>query len=37
VDTPDDWELLRGHIAALRRAGIDPAAPHTEALLCERS
>jgi rSAM/selenodomain-associated transferase 1 len=33
VDRPEDWELLRGHIAALRRAGIDPAAPHTEALL----
>jgi rSAM/selenodomain-associated transferase 1 len=33
VDTPDDWELLRGHIVALRRAGIDPAVPHTEALL----
>jgi rSAM/selenodomain-associated transferase 1 len=35
VDTPEDWELLRGHMAALRRAGIDPAAPHTEALLRE--
>jgi glycosyltransferase A (GT-A) superfamily protein (DUF2064 family) len=33
VDTPADWDLLRGHVAALRRAGIDPAAPHTEALL----
>jgi hypothetical protein len=36
VDTPDDWELLRGHVAALRRAGVDPAVPHTEALLGER-
>jgi rSAM/selenodomain-associated transferase 1 len=35
VDTPEDWELLRGHMAALRRAGIDPAAPQTEALLRE--
>jgi uncharacterized protein len=33
VDTPDDWELLRGHVAAMRRAGVDPAVPHTEALL----
>jgi rSAM/selenodomain-associated transferase 1 len=37
VDTSEDWELLRGHLAGLRRAGIDPAAPHTEALLRERS
>ncbi len=33
VDTPDDWALLRGHVAAMRRAGVDPAVPHTEALL----
>jgi rSAM/selenodomain-associated transferase 1 len=33
VDEADDWEMLRGHLAALRRAGIDPQAPHTEALL----
>ena len=33
VDTPQDWDLLRGHVAALRRAGADPAVPHTEALL----
>jgi rSAM/selenodomain-associated transferase 1 len=32
VDTPDDWAVLCGHLAALRRAGIDPGAPHTEAL-----
>jgi rSAM/selenodomain-associated transferase 1 len=32
VDTPDDWSLLCGHLAALRRAGIDPGVPHTEAL-----
>lgn len=35
VDTPEDWEMLRGHVAAMRRAGIDPAVPHTEALLRE--
>jgi rSAM/selenodomain-associated transferase 1 len=33
VDTPADWRLLCGHLAALRRAGIDPAAPRTEALV----
>jgi rSAM/selenodomain-associated transferase 1 len=33
VDTSDDWEVLRGHIAALRRAGADPGVPVTEALL----
>jgi rSAM/selenodomain-associated transferase 1 len=33
VDTPDDWAMLRGHVAALRRAGIDPQLPHTEPLL----
>lgn len=35
VDTPDDWDMLCGHIAALRRAGLDPGVPHTEALLGE--
>lgn len=33
VDTPTDWVMLCGHLAALRRAGIDPDVPHTEALL----
>jgi rSAM/selenodomain-associated transferase 1 len=32
VDTPDDWTMLCGHLAALRRAGVDPGVPHTEAL-----
>jgi rSAM/selenodomain-associated transferase 1 len=32
VDTLDDWHLLRGHLAALRAAGRDPGAPHTEVL-----
>jgi rSAM/selenodomain-associated transferase 1 len=36
VDTADDWEMLRGHLAAMRRAGIDPGVPHTEALLGSR-
>jgi rSAM/selenodomain-associated transferase 1 len=33
VDTPADWEMLREHVAALRRAGINPGVPETEALL----
>ncbi len=33
VDTLDDWWLLQGHVAALRRAGLDPCVPHTEPLL----
>jgi rSAM/selenodomain-associated transferase 1 len=32
VDTATDWQLLRGHIAALRRAGLDPGIPRTERL-----
>lgn len=32
VDTLDDWRMLCGHLAALRRAGIDPGLPRTEAL-----
>ncbi len=32
VDTLDDWRMLCGHLTALRRAGIDPGVPHTEAL-----
>jgi rSAM/selenodomain-associated transferase 1 len=35
VDTPGDWAMLCGHLAALRRAGIDPGVPHTEALARE--
>jgi rSAM/selenodomain-associated transferase 1 len=35
VDTADDWAMLCGHLAALRRAGIDPGVPHTEALTRE--
>jgi rSAM/selenodomain-associated transferase 1 len=32
VDTLDDWRMLRGHVEAMRCAGIDPEVPHTEAL-----
>lgn len=35
VDTPEDWTMLYGHVLAMRRAGIDPAVPHTEALFRE--
>jgi rSAM/selenodomain-associated transferase 1 len=37
VDTPEDWNMLRGHVAALRRAGVDPGCPRTEQLLTKRS
>lgn len=37
VDTPKDWTMLRGHVAAIRRAGIDPQVPYTETLLREFS
>jgi rSAM/selenodomain-associated transferase 1 len=32
IDDFQDWQMLVGHLAALRRAGIDPDVPHTEAL-----
>jgi rSAM/selenodomain-associated transferase 1 len=32
VDTLADWHALRGHLAALRRAGTDPQLPRTEAI-----
>jgi rSAM/selenodomain-associated transferase 1 len=32
VDTLDDWRMLRGHLLAMRCAGVDPEVPHTEAL-----
>ena len=35
VDTPEDWVMLRGHLAALRRAGIDANTPHVDALIRE--
>jgi rSAM/selenodomain-associated transferase 1 len=36
VDTLDDWHLLRGHIKAMRAAGIDPGVPCVERL-CEET
>jgi len=33
VDSLRDWEMLRGHVAAMRRAGLDPQSPHVERLL----
>ena len=35
VDTLEDWRMLQGHVAALRRAGLDPGLPHTEPLLLD--
>jgi rSAM/selenodomain-associated transferase 1 len=36
VDTPEDWAMLQGHLAALRGAGLDPGVPQTEALAAGR-
>jgi rSAM/selenodomain-associated transferase 1 len=36
VDTIEDWCMLRGHVRALRRAGVDPGVPHTERLMQEQ-
>ena len=33
VDTPADWEMLRGHMNAMKAAGMDPGAPRTEKML----
>ncbi len=33
VDTLGDWQMLCGHVTALRRAGIDPGVPQLEALM----
>lgn len=33
IDTLADWQMLCGHVAALRRTGIDPGVPHLEALM----
>ena len=35
VDTLDDWHAFVGHVAAMRRAGLDPGVPCTEALIRE--
>jgi rSAM/selenodomain-associated transferase 1 len=35
VDTLNDWRMFRGHLAAMRRAGVNPGLPRTEALAME--
>lgn len=35
VDTADDWAMLRGHVRAMRLAGIDPRVPRVERLMNE--
>jgi len=35
VDTLADWQMLVGHVAAMRRAGVEPGIPHTEKFLRE--
>src|SRR5207302_2932848 len=35
VDTLEDWQVMGGHLAALRRTGIDPGVPRIEALAGE--
>jgi len=35
IDTADDWAMLRGHIKAMRQAGIDPGVPRVERLIEE--
>jgi uncharacterized protein len=37
LDSCEDWALLRGHIAAMHRAGVNPGVPHIEALLEEEA
>jgi uncharacterized protein len=32
VDTLADWQMLCGHIVAMRRAGLDPGVPRTEVI-----
>lgn len=36
VDTLADWQMLKGHLAALQRADVDPGLPRTVALALER-
>jgi hypothetical protein len=36
VDTLADWHVLRGHVAAMLAAGVDPRSPRTLALLQEQ-
>ena len=36
IDTADDWAMLRGHVLAMRQAGLDPGVPRIEALIQEQ-
>jgi rSAM/selenodomain-associated transferase 1 len=36
IDTLSDWHVLQGHMAAMRKTGIDPGLPHTTALFADR-
>jgi rSAM/selenodomain-associated transferase 1 len=36
VDTVEDWAMLRGHVLAMRYAGIDPGVPCIERLISEQ-
>lgn len=35
VDTPEEWQMLQGHLLAMRAANLDPGLPCTEALIRE--
>jgi len=35
IDTLDDWHMARGHVAAMRQAGLDPGVPALERLMQE--
>ena len=35
VDTPEGWAMMRGHVRAMRRAGVDPGVRRTEELMGE--
>jgi rSAM/selenodomain-associated transferase 1 len=37
VDTLDDWAMLRGHVLAMRQAGVDPGVPRVERLIQEQT
>jgi rSAM/selenodomain-associated transferase 1 len=37
IDTLDDWAMLRGHVLAMRQAGVDPGAPRLERLIQEET
>jgi rSAM/selenodomain-associated transferase 1 len=37
VDRLDDWAMLRGHVLAMRQAGIDPGVPRVERLMVDET